>query len=113
MQAVLRAHDYRAYAGQIASGLFRVGDEVVVLPSGLATRIAGIDRLGEEVTEAAAPLSVALRLADDLDVSRGDLIVPADAVPTVGPSREYIPPSTTANTMRSETPTPASVSGFT
>jgi len=73
--------DYRGYAGQIAAGTFRVGEAVTVLPSGRATRIAGIDLLGEPVDAAQAPLSVTLLLEDDLDVSRGDLIVPSDDAP--------------------------------
>ncbi|NUP39321.1 MAG: sulfate adenylyltransferase [Streptomyces sp.] len=73
--------DYRGYAGQIAAGTFRVGEAVTVLPSGRATRIAGIDLLGEPVGAAAAPLSVTLLLEDDIDVARGDLIVPNGDVP--------------------------------
>jgi sulfate adenylyltransferase subunit 1 len=75
--------DYRGYAGRIASGLLRVGDPVTVLPSGRATTIAGIDALGESVDTAWAPQSVTLLLADDLDVSRGDLIAPTGALPAV------------------------------
>jgi bifunctional enzyme CysN/CysC len=67
-------HDYRGYAGEVASGAFRTGDEVVVLPSGRTTRIAGIDTYDGELKEAFPPLSVTLRLEDDLDVSRGDMI---------------------------------------
>jgi bifunctional enzyme CysN/CysC len=67
-------HDYRGYAGEVASGVFRAGDEVVVLPSGRTTRIAGIDTFAGELEEAYPPLSVTLRLEDDIDVSRGDLI---------------------------------------
>ncbi|MEV6122671.1 hypothetical protein AB0M23_19440, partial [Streptomyces sp. NPDC052077] len=75
--------DYRGYAGQIAAGTFRVGDEVTVLPSGRTTRVSGIDLLGEPVGTAFAPQSVTLLLDDDIDVSRGDLIVPTrDALPT-------------------------------
>ncbi|MFE0524988.1 sulfate adenylyltransferase subunit 1 [Streptomyces sp. NPDC058954] len=73
--------DYRGYAGQIAAGTFRVGEAVTVLPCGRATRIAGIDLLGEPVEAARAPLSVTLLLEDDLDVSRGDLIVPSGDAP--------------------------------
>jgi sulfate adenylyltransferase subunit 1 len=73
--------DYRGYAGQIAAGTFRVGEAVTVLPSGRATRIAGIDLLGAPVQAAAAPLSVTLLLQDDIDVSRGDLIVPSGDAP--------------------------------
>jgi bifunctional enzyme CysN/CysC len=67
-------HDYRGYAGEVASGVFRTGDEVVVLPSGRTTRIAGIDTYDGELDEAYPPLSVTLRLEDDVDVSRGDMI---------------------------------------
>ena len=67
-------HDYRGYAGQIAGGTFRPGDEVLVLPSGLTTTIAGIDLYGEELPQAMPPMSVTLRLSDDIDISRGDMI---------------------------------------
>ncbi|MFP8962675.1 sulfate adenylyltransferase subunit 1 [Streptomyces nanhaiensis] len=73
--------DYRGYAGQIASGVLRVGRPVTVLPSGRTSVIEGIDLLGQSVPAAWAPQSVTVRLADDLDVSRGDLIVPADDAP--------------------------------
>jgi sulfate adenylyltransferase subunit 1 len=73
--------EYRGYAGQIASGVIRVGDAVVVLPSGRRTTIAGIDTADGELTEAFVPRSVALRLADDIDVARGDLIAAADSAP--------------------------------
>ncbi|NHA66696.1 sulfate adenylyltransferase subunit 1 [Phycicoccus flavus] len=67
-------HDYRGYAGQVASGVMRPGDEVMVLPSGLTSRIAGIDLYDREVEAAFPPMSVVVRLEDDLDVSRGDMI---------------------------------------
>jgi bifunctional enzyme CysN/CysC len=66
--------DYRAYAGTVAGGVLKPGDEVVVLPSGLATHIAAIDTADGPVEEAFPPMAVAVRLADDVDVSRGDLI---------------------------------------
>jgi sulfate adenylyltransferase large subunit len=78
--------DYRGYAGQLASGALRVGEEVVALPSGLRTRIAAIDTFDGELVEAQAPMSVTLRLEDELDVSRGELICRAEEPPTV--SRE-------------------------
>ena len=74
--------DYRGYAGQIAAGVVRVGDRVVVLPSGVRTTVAGIDTADGELDEAFAPRSVTLRLADDVDISRGDLIAAADDAPT-------------------------------
>ncbi|MFP5318579.1 MAG: sulfate adenylyltransferase subunit 1 [Acidimicrobiia bacterium] len=67
-------HDYRAYAGQVLGGVLRPGDDVVVLPSGVETTIAGIDTFDGPVEEAFPPMSVALRLADEVDVSRGDMI---------------------------------------
>ncbi|SDJ61714.1 sulfate adenylyltransferase subunit 1 [Streptomyces indicus] len=73
--------DYRGYAGQIAAGTFRVGEEVKVLPSGRSSKIAGIDLLGEKVDVAWTPQSVTLLLEDDIDISRGDLIVPAHDAP--------------------------------
>ncbi|MER7909876.1 GTP-binding protein [Streptomyces sp. NPDC096068] len=73
--------DYRGYAGQIAAGVLRVGDDVTVLPSGRTTRITGIDLLGRPVDTAWAPQSVTLLLADDVDVSRGDVIAPSGAAP--------------------------------
>ncbi|MFY0406729.1 sulfate adenylyltransferase subunit 1 [Solicola sp. PLA-1-18] len=67
-------HDYRGYAGQVAGGVLKPGDEVKVLPSGFTTRIAGIDLHEREIAEAYPPMSVTVRLEDDLDVSRGDMI---------------------------------------
>ncbi|HXA53516.1 MAG TPA: GTP-binding protein, partial [Solirubrobacteraceae bacterium] len=75
--------DYRGYAGQLASGALRVGEEVVALPSGLRTRIAAIDTFDGELEEALAPMSVTLRMEDELDVSRGELICRAGEAPTV------------------------------
>ncbi len=75
--------DYRGYAGQIASGLVRVGDPVTVQPGGRTSTVAGIDAAGTELTEAFAPQSVTLRLSDDIDISRGDLIVTSRSVPAV------------------------------
>jgi bifunctional enzyme CysN/CysC len=75
--------DYRGYAGQLASGALRRGDEVAVLPSGGRTRIAAIDTYDGELEEAMAPMSFALRLEDELDVSRGELICHPDESPTV------------------------------
>ena len=66
--------DYRGYAGMVAGGVFKPGDDVVVLPSGFETRIAGIDTADGPIAEAFPPMSVTLRLEDDLDVSRGDMI---------------------------------------
>jgi sulfate adenylyltransferase large subunit len=67
-------HDYRGYAGQVAGGVLKPGDEVVVLPSGMTSTIAGIDLFDQEIAEAFPPMSVTVRLDDDVDVSRGDMI---------------------------------------
>jgi sulfate adenylyltransferase subunit 1 len=75
-------HDYRGYAGEVASGVLRTGDEVVVLPSGKTSRIASIDVFEGELEEAYPPLSVTLRLEDDIDVSRGDMICRPENRPT-------------------------------
>ncbi len=74
--------DYRGYAGQVAGGVVRVGDEVVVLPSGRRSTIEGIDTADGFLAEAYAPQSVTVRLSHDLDVARGDMIVAADDAPT-------------------------------
>lgn len=68
-------HDYRGYAGRIAGGVFRPGDEVVVLPSGFTSKIKSIDTFDGPVEEAFAPMSVTVTLDDDIDISRGDMIV--------------------------------------
>jgi bifunctional enzyme CysN/CysC len=75
--------DYRGYAGQLASGALRPGDEVVVLPGGRRTQIAAIDSFEGELDEAVAPLSITLRLEDDLDIARGELICHPQAAATV------------------------------
>ena len=80
VQTVLRPQrggfiDYRGYAGRVASGIYRVGDEVAVLPSGFTSKIKSINAGEKEVQEAYAPMSIAMTLEDDIDVSRGDMIV--------------------------------------
>lgn len=67
-------HDYRGYAGQVASGVMKPGDEVTVLPSGFTSRIASIETADGPIEEAFPPLSVTVRLEDELDVSRGDML---------------------------------------
>jgi bifunctional enzyme CysN/CysC len=67
-------HDYRGYAGQVAGGVLKPGDEVMHMPSGFTTRIKKIELAGKEVAEAFPPMSVTLLLDDDVDISRGDLI---------------------------------------
>jgi bifunctional enzyme CysN/CysC len=77
-------HDYRGYAGQVAGGVLRPGDEVTVLPSGRTTTITRIEEGGRAIDAAYAPMSVVLHLADDLDVGRGDLISRPSHPPIVG-----------------------------
>ncbi len=79
----LAGSDYRGYAGQLASGALRRGEEVVVLPGGWTTRIAAIDTYEGSLEEAMAPMSFTLRLADELDVARGELICRPEDAPTV------------------------------
>ncbi len=91
VQLVIRprsaAHpDYRAYAGRVAAGVLRVGDEVIALPSGRRSKVVGIDTFDGELDEAGTGRSVAVRLADDIDVSRGDLLAAVEDAPT--PVRE-------------------------
>ena len=82
--------DYRAYAGQVAGGVIRPGDEVVVLPSGQHSTVAGIDTYDGPVQEAFPAMSVAIRLTDDIDVSRGSTIVRKQNQPTVSNSFECL-----------------------
>ncbi|MEL4307312.1 sulfate adenylyltransferase subunit CysN [Joostella sp. CR20] len=87
VQTVLRpqseAHrDYRGYAGRISSGIFRKGDEVTVLPSGFTSKIKSIDAFDKSLEEAYAPMSVSITLEDDIDISRGDMIVRTKNKPT-------------------------------
>lgn len=84
VQYVLRPNlDYRGFAGQIASGVVRRGDEIMVLPSGKTSRVKAIDTYDGELEEAMAPLSITIRLEDEIDCSRGDMIVPVTNQPTV------------------------------
>jgi bifunctional enzyme CysN/CysC len=76
-------HDYRGFAGTVAGGVFRPGDEVVVLPSGMSSKIKQIDTFDGPVDEAFAPMAVTIRLEDQVDVSRGDAIVRPNNLPIV------------------------------
>ncbi|MBM0124288.1 sulfate adenylyltransferase subunit 1 [Pimelobacter simplex] len=75
-------HDYRGYAGQVAGGILKPGDEVVVLPSGMTSKISKIDLFDKEIAEAFPPMSVTVHLEDDVDVSRGDMIARVKNAPT-------------------------------
>ena len=86
IQTVLRPQneshrDYRGYAGRVASGILRVGDDVTVMPSGFTSNIKSIDTLGASLEQAYAPMSVSITLEDDIDVSRGDMIVKSNNKP--------------------------------
>ncbi len=74
-------HDYRGYAGRVASGIFKQGQDVVVLPGGQRTKIQGIDFADKKLDKAFPPQSVTIRLTDDIDVSRGSMIADADNQP--------------------------------
>lgn len=76
--------DYRGYAGQVAGGVLRPGGDVVVLPGGHRTKVEAIDTFGGEVDAAFPTMSVTLRLADEIDISRGDMIVEAEDQPVAG-----------------------------
>jgi bifunctional enzyme CysN/CysC len=82
--------DYRGYAGQVASGILKPGDEVMVLPSGFTTRITAIDTPAGEVAEAFPPMSVTLRLADEIDIARGDMICRPNNAPAVAQDIEAL-----------------------
>jgi bifunctional enzyme CysN/CysC len=74
--------DYRGYAGQVASGVLKAGDEILVLPSGFTSRIASIETADGPVAEAFPPMAVTIRLADDIDIARGDMICRPHNAPT-------------------------------
>jgi sulfate adenylyltransferase subunit 1 len=76
-------HDYRGYAGKILSGVYRKGEPVTILPGGHRSRVRSIETGGQEVKQAQAPQSVILQLEDDIDISRGDLIVTDEGLPRV------------------------------
>ena len=83
-------HDYRGYAGQVVSGVYKKGDKITVLPAGIETTLSKIEIAGEEVEEAFAPQAVVLHLADDIDVSRGDTFVRSDNQPKTESEIEVI-----------------------
>jgi sulfate adenylyltransferase subunit 1 (EFTu-like GTPase family) len=76
-------HDYRGYAGEVAGGVIRPGDEVMHLPSGFTTTVRAVEAAGRPVPEAFPPMSVTLLLDDDVDISRGDMICRPHNKPTV------------------------------
>jgi bifunctional enzyme CysN/CysC len=76
-------HDYRAYGGQVAGGVWSAGDEVVVLPAGLRTQVEAVETIDGALDAAIPPMSLTIRVADDLDVSRGDMLADPAAPPVV------------------------------
>ncbi|MGB1307427.1 MAG: sulfate adenylyltransferase subunit 1 [Oceanihabitans sp.] len=95
VQTVLRPQnethrDYRGYAGRVASGVFRVGDDITVMPSGFNSTIKTIDALGKNLNEAFAPMSVSITLKDDIDISRGDMIVRSNNKPNASQDIEVM-----------------------
>jgi sulfate adenylyltransferase large subunit len=81
-------HDYRGYAGQVAGGVWRAGDDVLVLPSGLRTRVASVDTSDGPIDEATPGMSVTIRLVDEIDVPRGDMLVDPESQPVAARTLE-------------------------
>lgn len=95
IQSVIRPHthdhqDFRGFAGRIDGGVFKPGDKIKVLPSGFTSTIKTIELNGEKISEAFSPMSVTMTLADEIDVSRGDMIVRENNVPEVGQDIDLI-----------------------
>lgn len=83
-------HDFRGYAGKIEGGIFKPGDEVLALPSGFATKIKSIETMDGEVDEAHPPQNVVINLEDEIDISRGDMIVKPNNQPQIGQDIEMM-----------------------
>ncbi|HET8861580.1 sulfate adenylyltransferase subunit CysN [Marivirga sp.] len=83
-------HDFRGYAGLVSGGIFRKGEEVVVLPSGFTTRIKTIETMDGELKEAFPPMSVAMTLEDEIDISRGDMLAKVNNQPIIGQDIELM-----------------------
>jgi len=95
VQSVIRPHtldnqDFRGFAGRIDGGVFKPGDRVKTLPSGFVTTIKTIELNGEQIAEAFAPMSVTMTLQDEIDTSRGDMIVRENNVPEIGQDLEIL-----------------------
>ena len=95
IQSVIRPHtrdhqDYRGFAGRIDGGVFKPGDKVKTLPSGFISTIKTIELNGEQISEAFAPMSVTMTLEDEIDNSRGDMIVRENNVPEIGQDIEVL-----------------------
>jgi sulfate adenylyltransferase subunit 1 len=83
-------HDYRGYAGRVAGGIFNLNDKIVVLPSGLTSSIKSIDTFNGPIEKAFSPQSITIQLEDDIDVSRGDMIVKPENMPQVSQDIELM-----------------------
>ena len=83
-------HDFRGYAGRIAGGVFKPGDEITVLPSGFISKIKSIETFNGPLSEAFAPMSVVIQLTDDVDVSRGDMLVRSNNQPDLNQDIEIM-----------------------
>jgi sulfate adenylyltransferase subunit 1 len=83
-------HDYRGYAGRVAGGVLKKGDNVILLPSGLTTKIKKIDTYDGEIEEAYPPMSITVLLEDEMDLSRGDMIARENNQPNVGQDIEVM-----------------------
>jgi sulfate adenylyltransferase subunit 1 len=83
-------HDYRGYAGKIIAGTYKKGEPITVLPSGLISKIKSIEIGGQEIDQAYAPQSVVIQLEDDIDISRGDLIVTNQYLPRISQELEVL-----------------------
>ncbi|MDC1373434.1 GTP-binding protein [Flavobacteriaceae bacterium] len=108
VQSVIRPHtldnqDYRGFAGRIDGGVFKPGDRVKTLPSGFITTIKTIEMGGEQITEAFAPMSVTMTLQDEIDTSRGDMIVRENNVPEIGQNLEVLVTWMSSNPLKPHT----------
>ena len=108
VQSVIRPHtldnqDYRGFAGRIDGGVFKPGDRVKTLPSGFVTTIKTIEMGGEQIAEAFAPMSVTMTLQDEIDTSRGDMIVRENNVPEIGQDLEVLVTWMSSNPLQART----------
>jgi len=108
VQSVIRPHtldnqDYRGFAGRIDGGVFKPGDRVKTLPSGFVTTIKTIELNGEQIAEAFAPMSVTMTLQDEIDTSRGDMIVRENNVPEIGQDLDILVTWMSSNPLKPRT----------
>ena len=108
VQSVIRPHtldnqDFRGFAGRIDGGVFKPGDRVKTLPSGFVSTIKTIELNGEQIAEAFAPMSVTMTLQDEIDTSRGDMIVRENNVPEIGQDLEVLVTWMSSNPLKART----------